>query len=350
MEKSDIGERGGQPTTGLRGLACWASPRSMSFTHVLGQQPAIATLTRALEVGKVHHAYRFEGPAGVGKGLAALALGRALLCEAPTPLACLQCAACKRAGTLSEQEPQVPAHPDLLLVERGLYKSVLGASEATGISIEQVRRIVLSRVGFAPHEGRAVVCVIRGADELTASAANALLKTLEEPPSRTFFVLVTSRPSRLLDTIRSRTLPVRFGPLPEAVIAELLAARGLDSKLAPLAHGSMQQALQLADAEALAERDAFASALLQGLEAPDLASALAFAEKQKLERPELSGLLTHLAQRLTLRAREVVARAPDEARRLAQRYQLVLTAIDELERNVGPQLALEALVTRLRRV
>jgi DNA polymerase-3 subunit delta' len=316
---------------------------SMSFTHVLGQEPALTTLTRALESGKVHHAYRFEGPAGVGKSLAALAFGRALLCEAPTPLACERCAACRRAATFSDQEPHVPAHPDLLLVERGLYRSVLGGSEASGIGIEQVRRIVLSRVGFPPHEGRAVVCIVRGADELTASAANA-------PPARTFFVLVTSRPSRLLDTIRSRTLPVRFGPLPEAAIEQLLSARGLDPTLAPLAQGSMEQALQVADAEALAEREAFASALLQGLQAPDLVSALAFAEKQKLERPELSGLLWHVAQRLTLRAREVVAGAPDEACRLAQRHQLVLSAVEELERNVAPQLTLEALVTRLRRV
>ncbi len=322
----------------------------MSFTHVLGQEPAIATLTRALAAGKVHHAYRFEGPPGVGKGLTALALGRALLCEAPTPLACEKCGACKRAATLAEQEPQVPAHPDLLLVERGLYKSVLGGSEASGIGIEQVRRIVLSRVGYAPHEGRALVCVVRGADELTASAANALLKTLEEPPARTFFILVTSRPSRLLDTIRSRTLPVRFGALPESVVAELLSARGLDPKLAVLANGSMEQALALADTEALGERDAFASALLEGLEAPDLVGALAFAEKQKLERAELGGLLEHVAQLLVLRAREVVARAPDEARRLAQRYQLVQRSLGELERNVGPQLSLEALVTRLRRV
>ena len=74
----------------------------MSFAHVLGQEPALTTLTRALESGKVHHAYRFEGPPGVGKSLAALALGRALLCEAPTPLACETCLACKRAATISD--------------------------------------------------------------------------------------------------------------------------------------------------------------------------------------------------------------------------------------------------------
>jgi DNA polymerase-3 subunit delta' len=321
----------------------------MSFAHVLGQEPAVRTLEQALAAGKVHHAYRFEGPAGVGKGLLALAFARALLCEAPTPLACETCLACKRASTFSEADPPLPAHPDLLIVERGLYRSVLGGAEASGISIEQIRKIVLSRVGFAPHEGRAVVCLVRGADELTTSAANALLKTLEEPPARTFFVLITSRPSRLLDTIRSRTLPVRFGPLPEASIAQLLAARGLDPKLAPLAQGSMEQALSLSDTEAFAEREAFAEAVLAGLSAPDLAAALAFAEKQKLERPELIGLLGHLAQVLALRAREVVGSAPELARKLAARYEHVLDAVADLERNVGPQLALEALMARLRR-
>ncbi len=321
----------------------------MSFSHVLGQEPAVRTLEQALRSGKVHHAYRFEGPPGVGKGLAALALARALLCEAPTPLACGACGACKRAATLTEAEPQLPAHPDLLIVERGLYRSVLGASEASGISIEQIRRIVLSRVGFAPHEGRAVVCVVRGAEELTVSAANALLKTLEEPPARTFFVLVTSRPSRLLDTIRSRTLPVRFGPLPEACVAELLRARGLPAELAPLAQGSMEQALALSDSDELAKKEQFAEGVLNGLDAPDLASSLAFAEKQKLERPELSGLLTHLAQVLALRAREAVALRPEQARRLAHHYELVQAALTDLERNVGPQLALEALVAKMRR-
>jgi DNA polymerase III subunit delta' len=322
----------------------------MSFDAILGQAPAVQTLVQALRAGRVHHAYRFEGPPGVGKGLTALALARALLCDQPNPLACEACAACKRASTFAEDEPHLPAHSDLLIVERGIYRGVLQASETSGISIEQVRRIVLSRVGFPPHEGRAVVCIIRGADELTVSAANALLKTLEEPPARTFFLLLTSRPSRLLDTIRSRTLPVRFGPLPEQIVAQLLTARGLDPQLAPLAQGSMQQALAAADAEALAERQAFATQLLAGLDAPDLASSLQFAEKQKLERGELSGFLEHVAQVLALQVREVVTAAPDEARRLSRRYQLVRGALSDLERNVGPQLALEAMMAKLRRV
>ncbi|HYP90650.1 MAG TPA: DNA polymerase III subunit [Polyangiaceae bacterium] len=322
----------------------------MPFDAVLGQEPAKKTLEQALRRGHVHHAYRFEGPPGVGKGLLALEVARALLCDAPTPFACGQCSACKRAATFSEGESSLPAHPDLLIVERGLYRGILQGSEASGISIEQVRRIVLSRVGFAPHEGRAVVCIVRAADELTTSAANALLKTLEEPPPRTFFFLLTSKPSRLLDTIRSRTLPVRFGPLPDAVVAQLLEARGLDPKLAPLAQGSMEQAAVLANAEVLADREGFAKQVLAGLDAPDLAASLAFAEKHKLERGELVELLDHLAQVLALRVRDVVAAAPDEARRLARRYDLVRAALADVERNVGPQLAFEAMMAKLRRV
>lgn len=321
----------------------------MSFAAVLGQEPARKTLEQALLRGQVHHAYRFEGPSGVGKWRLAREVARALLCENPTPFACARCSACARAATFSEDEPQLPSHPDFLIVERGLYRNVLQASEATGISIEQVRRIVLSRVGFAPHEGRALVCVVRGAEELTLSAANALLKTLEEPPPRTFFFLLTSKPSRLLDTIRSRTLPVRFGPLPDAVVAQLLEARGLDPSLAPLAQGSMDRAAALADAELRAERQGFTEHVLSGLTAPDLAGALAFSEKQKLERPELSEQLEHLAQALALRARELVRAAPDEAHRLARRYDVVRAALADLERNVGPQLALEAMMAKLRR-
>jgi hypothetical protein len=145
-------------------------------------------------------------------------------------------------------------------------------------------------------------------------------------------------------------LPVRFGPLSDAIVAQLLEARGLDPKLAPLAQGSMEQARVLSNAEALAEREGFARHVLEGVDAPDLAGALAFSEKQKLERVELLDLLGHLAQVLALRVREVVAAAPDEARRLARRYEVVRSALGDLERNVSPQLALEAMMAKLRRV
>jgi DNA polymerase-3 subunit delta' len=194
------------------------------------------------------------------------------------------------------------------------------------------------------------VCIVRGAEELTLAAANALLKTLEEPPARTFFVLLTSKPSKLLDTIRSRTLPVRFGALSDRIVAQLLESRGLDPKLAPLAQGSMQEALSLADAEAIAERQGFAERVLAGLSAPDLATALAFTSEQKLERHQLLDWLGYLGQVLSLKLREVAASLPDEALRLARRYEVVRGTLSEVERNVGPQLAVEAMIAKLRRV
>ncbi len=322
----------------------------MSFADVLGQEPAVATLRRALESGRVHHAYRFEGPDGVGKELCARALAQSLVCERG-PLACGECSACRRAVTFSDDEPRVPLHPDVVLVQRGLYRGLLGgsSSEATGISIEQIRRIVLSRVGFTPHEGRALVFIVRAADELTAQAANALLKTLEEPSQRTHFVLLTSRPSRLLDTIRSRTLPVRFGPLSEAHVAEILRARKLDPAAARLAQGSASLALLLADPERQGEREAFISAAFEALAAPDLVPALKLAEARRGERQELGELLGHFAQELAGRARVLVSSDSRAALDLAHKHERVVHALSELEKNVQPALALEALLIELRR-
>jgi len=322
--------------------------RGVAFSQLLGQESAVATLERALASGRVHHAYRFEGPAGVGKELAAFALARALVCDRGG--GCGACSACHRAVTLSGDEPHVPLHPDVVLLGRGLYRGLLGGSsnEATGISVEQVRRIVLARVGFPPHEGRALVFIVRDADEITVQAANALLKTLEEPHERTHFVLLTSRPSRLLDTIRSRTLPVRFAPLADRVVAALLEARGLDPAVAPLAQGSASLAFELADADAKRERDAFSEAAFAALAAPDLAPALKLAEGQKKDRDGLKAQLAFFAQAVAAEARGSIGSDPARALGRALQHRTVLEAIDAVERNVQPALALEAMFVRLR--
>src|SRR5262249_61614469 len=173
-------------------------------------------------------------------------------------LGCGECSACRRALTFSSEEPRLPLHPDVVLVQRGLYPPALlggSASEATGISVEQIRRVVLTRAAYRSHEQRALVFIVRDAEELTASAANALLNTLEEPAPHPHFVLLTSRPHRLLDTIRSRTLPVRFGPLPDALVVKILERHGLSPAHAALAQGSASHALDLADPDAMRKRE-----------------------------------------------------------------------------------------------
>src|SRR6185437_7825594 len=141
-----------------------------------------------------------------------------------------------------------PVHPDVVILERALYEpAAIGrrTPETQDLSIDQVRTLVLARAAFPPHEGRAKVFVIRRAEELSVPAANALLKTLEEPGAKTHFVLLSALADSLLPTIRSRTQRVRFGPLPEAVVAELLAAQGVEkaAAIAPLSRGSMATAL-----------------------------------------------------------------------------------------------------------
>jgi DNA polymerase-3 subunit delta' len=319
----------------------------VSFETIRGQAAAIQTLTRALESGRVHHAYRFEGPSGVGKELSAFRLAAALVCET-SQLGCNDCSACRRAVSLSEDEPRVPLHPDVVLIGRGVYRSVTGQAEASGIGIDQIRRVVLPRIGYAPHEGRALVFIVREAEELTPQAANALLKTLEEPPRRTYFVLITSRPHRLLDTVRSRTLPIRFGGLSNAVLEELLRERGLAEEVAPFAEGSMELALERATPESREERESFVAEAEAAIRAPDFAAALRLSESQKGEREVVRRRLSFFAQYISTRARERVGAAPAEAERCAERHAQVLEALNDLERNVQPALALEAMLLKMR--
>lgn len=263
-----------------------------AFDELLGQDAAQTTLRRALKTGKVHHAYRFEGPDGVGKAFAARLLSRALVCERDE--GCGVCSACSRAMTISSESPAIPLHPDVVFVGRGLYPaSMIGSSEATGISVDQVRKIVLPRMGFGPHEERAVVVIIFAADELTLAAANSLLKTLEEPPPRTHFILTTSRPKRLLDTIASRTIRIRFGPLPSATLERLLEREGARATPEILEHaqGSLDRARLYLNEEDRASYETFEQAVEHAVRARDPSAAVRFAESRPTDR---DGLLDHL--------------------------------------------------------
>ena len=320
-----------------------------SFDRVLGQETAVATLERALQRDQVHHAYRFEGPEGVGKALCALAFAQALVCE--RRIGCGDCRSCELSLTLSDTPPHVPVHPDIVVIERGLYPPQLigrTSPESTGISVQQIRKLVLGRSGFAPHEGRALCFIIKEAHELTLSAANALLKTLEEPAPRTHFILVTARPGQLIDTIRSRTLAVRFGPLADAIIERIGAPDGVTPEIAALAQGSISSALALADEQTHAQRQAFVAAAFAAMKAPDLAGALSFAEHRAEARDELRQQLLYLAQVLAQHARRALEERPHAAEQYAQSHLVVMNALTGIERNAQPGLLLEAMIAELR--
>jgi DNA polymerase-3 subunit delta' len=329
------------------------------LSTVQAQATAVETLRRALASGRVHHAYLFDGPAGVGKERTAFGLAQALVCErrgAGSAEACGACGACSRA--VPREGDARPLHPDVVVLERGLYDPAsIGrrTPETQDISIDQVRTVVLARAAFGPHEGRAKVFVIRRAEELSTPAANALLKTLEEPGARTHFVLLSSVADVLLPTIRSRTQRVRFGVLPDSVVTSLLVERGLAaeraSEIAALAGGSMATALALGDPEASAQREDFVGRALAALEAREIGPALELAEQaKKTEKPALVGEIEALAAALCARASTTAGSADRSADVAAARHALALAAVQELDANASVQLAVEAMLLKMRSV
>jgi DNA polymerase-3 subunit delta' len=326
---------------------------------VRSQETAVQTLRRALALSRIHHAYLFDGPDGVGKERAAFGLAQALVCERRAPGvadACGTCSACSRA--VPRPGELRPLHPDVVVLERGLYDPAsIGrrAPETQDISIDQVRTLVLSRSSFPPYEGRAKVFIVRRADELSPAAANALLKTLEEPGSRTHFVLLCSSASALLATIRSRTQRVRFGLLPDDVVAQLLEERGVARErataIALLAGGTVASALVLSNDEASARRDEFVSRAKAALEARDLGPALELAEEaKKAEKQALLGHLEALAAAFGADALATVGAADRRAGVAAVRHALAVAAVTQIESSASTQLAVEAMMMKMRAV
>jgi DNA polymerase-3 subunit delta' len=246
-------------------------------------------------------------------------------------------------------------HPDIVIIERGLYPPEAlrrARPELQDISVDQIRRLVLERASYPPHEGRAHVFIVRRAHELSLSASNALLKTLEEPIANTYFLLLTDRGNELLSTIRSRTQMVRFGPLADKLVQSILEARGVPPDAAELAAelagGSVAAALELADPEATRERRGFVEAALGASHAPDLAPALALSDARARDKEVLRDRLTALSAHFASVGRKVAGDDLDAALRAAKGHEAVVRAIDELERNGSPALVLEAMVARLK--
>jgi DNA polymerase-3 subunit delta' len=286
----------------------------------------------------------------VGRELAALGLCAALLCDDGETFGCGKCRSCARAGKLNG-DTALSLHPDVVFVQRGLYPpAAIGRTtpESTSISVQQIRRVILSRVNYAPHEGRAQIFIIRDAHELTPSAANALLKSLEEPPGHTHFILLTNRPRALLDTIRSRTLAVRFGALSQELVVALGKEHGVTREIAALSQGSLSTAIELMQEETVAERERFADTALELIDAPDYASAIALAEQRAPDRHRLKQQLEYLAQRLALRASEVIATHPDLAERCAKQHQIVQGSLRDVDRNAQAALLIESMIAKLR--
>jgi len=203
----------------------------MSFKDVFGQEKPITFLKNAMKRGRVSHAYLFAGPRGVGKRTAAEAFARALH-RGEEPLdACDQCSSCLKMARGN--------HPDLLIL----------VPEGQFIRIQEIRELQ-NQMRFRPFEGGKRVFILADAERMNSAAANALLKTLEEPAASNILILISSRPHQLPLTILSRCQQVRFGPLGrEQIFAFLTEGMKMDgntaSVLAASAGGSIGRALEL---------------------------------------------------------------------------------------------------------
>ena len=184
--------------------ALYRKYRPQVFEDVVGQEPIERTLKNAIAQDKVSHAYLFCGPRGTGKTTTARLLAKALLCQSgPTPDPDGACEDCQLIAD--------GAHPDV-------YE--LDAASRTGV--ENVREEIISRVQFAPTRGRYKVYIIDEVHMLSTAAFNALLKTLEEPPSHVVFILCTTDPQKVPETIHSRCQRFDFRRIaPETMVSRL---------------------------------------------------------------------------------------------------------------------------------
>jgi DNA polymerase-3 subunit delta' len=188
----------------------------LPFRDLVGHRQLLDLVAAAVARGSLPPSLIFAGPDGVGKRAAAVALAQLMNCPAPVlspgagpdrrPDACGTCPSCARIARL--------VHADVHMVEPG---------DTGVIKVDQVRDVV-ERTGYRPFEGRRRVVIVDEADAMLTEAQNALLKTLEEPPSASMFVLVTSRSDELLPTVRSRCQRLRFGRLTPGDIAGVLVA------------------------------------------------------------------------------------------------------------------------------
>ena len=222
---------------------------------LLGNESLRAELARMWAEDRLHTCLIFEGPVGVGKASTARWLALLMNCQADEPARpCGTCWSCRQIHK--------GQHPDI--VEIGLDPE----RTAPVISVEQARN-VLGQLSVHPYAARRRLVIFDPADAMGQEAANALLKTLEEPPSSTGFIMVTSAASRLLPTVRSRSQRVRFGPVSIDVLAAWLEARGVAEApaLARMSDGCPGRALALAEGEVAAWREA-RDQLLSALAAP----------------------------------------------------------------------------------
>ncbi len=218
----------------------------LTWENLFGHAATKAYLKKNIVEEKFPHAVIFSGEEGVGKRLAAEICAAALLCE--NPIDGNPCGVCESCHLVSAR-----SHPDFYIVEAEETKT------SRNIKIGQIRNMQ-SEAALRPINSDRRVIIIDGAELMNKAAANCLLKTIEEPPSQTIFILLTASRASLLMTIRSRCRTINFDKLSNEQIQDALTAQGVEEqeakRLAIIANGSFGRALKLKDSDGAQLREA----------------------------------------------------------------------------------------------
>ncbi|RMH72212.1 MAG: DNA polymerase III subunit delta' [Gemmatimonadetes bacterium] len=354
----------------------------MAFSDIVGQTKAKAILHAALTHDRLAHAYLFFGPAGVGKEFTALELAKALNCQTQEDDACDQCVTCRKIRTFNHPDVKLvfPTPSDFSVADMNAFLQEKAADptldyhvdKPMSLSIDTVRALQ-KEAAYKPYEARKKCYILLEVDRMTVPAANAFLKTLEEPPSHTQFILTTSNIRGLLDTIVSRCQAVQFTPLSaEEIEHALIASHQFDpaeARLAArLANGSLGEALKAQDHQLVETRNQ----ALQIMDAAFSNQAIEFLTYiEKMGKTRNRNLIIQLLDVLQLWYRDLMMMKEfDDADRVANLDQLdrihresdrlsmnaVMASIQIIEtikadirQNVNVQLALTVLLLRLRK-
>ena len=335
----------------------------MPLRDTTGHRSIVGLLARAADRDTLPPSLIFAGPEGVGKHTVAVALAEVLNClspltgEAADGLAVDACGACDACARIARG-----VHADVLRIEPG---------ESGSIRIEQARDAI-DRAGYRPFEGRRRVVIVDEADALVPEAQHALLKTLEEPPPSSVFVLVTARPDMLLPTVRSRCPRLRFGRLSPREVADVLVRRHEYSEpdarqAAAAADGSPGAALAAGTGE-LVEARVAASRILQDVArgdakrrldgARELAGKAAGREELALRLYALASLVRDLGLLVSRADATMLANADLQqelqglqatfnGNRVIRAFSAVDRALRALERNASPKVVADWLAFQL---
>jgi len=234
------------------------------FDDIVGHERIIEHLTNSIRLNKVSHAYLFVGDKGVGKKTVAKAFAQTLQCEERGIRPCMKCKSCLQAISGNQ--------PDIRMITH----------EKTVISVDEIRTQLVNDAGIMPYAGPYKVYIVPDAHLLNAASQNAMLKTIEEPPSYVVVILIVDNKEALLPTILSRCVTINFMPLPDKVITKYLMEKQMvpdyaADLAAAFSQGSVEKAVKIAVSKEYSDKKERLIEILRDIEEVSIAQVINYA-------------------------------------------------------------------------